>query len=322
MAPKDYVDAAVERMGRIDRVYWVACGGSMIDLYPANFMINTQSKLIESSIYTAREFCLMPPARLDEKSLVISCSHSGGTPETYDACRLAVSCGAQVLAQTNNAGSRIDSGEWPCWVYEWTDETPQSEKPAAFSLMLAAEVIRTRGELPLYDSLVDGIDKVDAIVAAGIDRCGAELGARFAELCRGHEFLYILGSGPAFSQTYGFAICSLQEMQWQNCCYIHSGEYFHGPLECTEDGVFYVLQMGSGANRPMDERALAFLETHTDTLMVIDALEYGMGAIDKAVRPYLDPIFFYEMNVTLRSARGKVFDHDPDYRRYMGKVTY
>jgi fructoselysine-6-P-deglycase FrlB-like protein len=150
----------------------------------------------------------------------------------------------------------------------------------------------------------------------------AELGPRFAALCQEHPFLYVLGSGPNFSQTYGFAICSLMEMQWQHCAYLHSGEYFHGPFECTEPGVFYFLQLGSGSGRGMDERARRFLETHTDTLLVLDALEYGMDAIPAAVRDYLDPAFFYAMNVELRAARGQVFGHDPDTRRYMGVVDY
>ena len=112
------------------------------------------------------------------------------------------------------------------------------------------------------------------------------------------------------------------EMQWQSCAYIHSGEYFHGPFEVTEPGVFYFLQMGSSECRAMDERALAFLETHTDTLMVLDAMEYGMGDVPQSVRAFLDPILFYAMNCELRSARGKVFDHHPDVRRYMGIEKY
>lgn len=322
MTPKEYIDAVIAERSTIKQVYWVACGGSMIDMIPASYLLNAQSETIVSAFYTAREFCLMPPAKLGTNSLVITCSHSGNTPESYDAATFAISRGAAVLAMTNHAGSRIDSGEWPCWVYSWTDEIPQSEKPAAFSLMLAAELMRTYENFSLYEALVNGISKIDSILLSAKAKCKAELGDRFAALCQKHNFLYILGSGPTFSQTYGFAICSLQEMQWQNCCYIHSGEYFHGPFECTENDVFYFLQLGSGVNRAMDERARNFLETHTDTLMVLDALDYGMGAIDEAVRAYLDPILFYEMNVTLRAARGELFDHNPDYRRYMGKVTY
>ena len=163
---------------------------------------------------------------------------------------------------------------------------------------------------------------MDKILPPAREKVNAELGDRFAKLCQEHEFFYILGSGPNFSQTYGFAICSLMEMQWQHCSYIHSAEYFHGPFEATQDGVFYFLQMGSSECRPMDERALAFLETHTDTLMVLDAKEYGMEAVPASVRAYLDPVLFYAMNCELRAARGKVFDHDPDFRRYMGVVEY
>ncbi len=322
MTPQELIDNVLAEKGTIKQVYWVACGGSMIDMIPASYLVNSESEQVVSAFYTAREFSLMPPAKLGAQTLVVTCSHSGNTPENYEAATLAVERGAAVIAMTNNAGSKIDSGSWPCWVYEWEDETPQAQKPAAFSLMLAAELIRAVEGFDKYDELVAGIDSMDEIIVSAKAKCSRELGECFANLCREHDFLYILGSGPAFSQTYGFAICSLQEMQWQDCCYIHSGEYFHGPFECTEDGVFYFLQMGSGVNRPMDERALSFLETHTDTLMVLDALEYGMDVVAMDVRPYLDPILFYEMNVTLRAERGKVFDHDPDYRRYMGKVEY
>ena len=35
---------------------------------------------------------------------------------------------------------------------------------------------------------------------------------------------YILSSGASYSHAYGFAICSLMEMQWLHAAPIHSGE--------------------------------------------------------------------------------------------------
>lgn len=35
-----------------------------------------------------------------------------------------------------------------------------------------------------------------------------------------------------------------------------------------------------------------------------------------------EPIFFYAMSCELRAARGKVFDHSPEIRRYMGIEQY
>ena len=194
--------------------------------------------------------------------------------------------------------------------------------PSGITLLLAAELLKAQEGFDKYDALCDGVRKIDGIVSAAKEKVNAELGEAFAKACQENTFFYILGSGANFSQTYGFAICSLMEMQWQNCAYIHSAEYFHGPFEVTENGVFYFLQMGSGACRPMDERALAFLKTHTDRLMVLDALDYGMDGVDLSVRDYLDSVLFYAMNVELRAARGRLFDHSPDIRRYMGIEQY
>lgn len=318
----DYAAQILDSMDHVGNVYWVACGGSMIDLYPADCLINAKSPSMVSAIFTAEEFNLVPPAALGEDSLVITCSHGGNTRETVDACRIARDKGAYVLGMTNNAGTKIDSGDWPCWVYEWEDDTPQSERPAGFSLALVCDLMAAQDGYTGADAMNQGIVQLDGIIAQAIPQVVNDLGDRFVELCKRHDFFYILGSGPTFCQTYGFAICSLMEMQWQNCCYINAAEYFHGPLECTEPGVFYFLQKSSGVYRPIDERAQRFLETYTDTLMVLDSAAYGMDQLDEAVRTYLDPIFFYEMNVTLRGVRGKAFDHDPDYRRYMGKVEY
>ena len=47
-----------------------------------------------------------------------------------------------------------------------------------------------------------------------------------------------------------------------------------------------------------------------------------MGEVPASVRSYLEPIFFYAMSCELRAARGKVFDHSPEVRRYMGIEQY
>ena len=271
MNAHDLVQEIIERKGKIENVFWIACGGSMIDLMPANELLKREATTFTSTVYTAREFCLMAPKSLGPKSLVIACSHSGNTQEVVDGCEMALAAGAEVVALTDCEGSKIDNGKWTTWVYPWGEGVPQAEVPAGISLSLAAELLdQQEGYADLAD-MYAGIAEMDKILPPAREKVNAELGDRFAKLCQEHEFFYILGSGPNFSQTYGFAICSLMEMQWQHCSYIHSAEYFHGPFEATQDGVFYFLQMGSSECRAMDERALAFLKTHTDTLMVLDA---------------------------------------------------
>lgn len=323
MDAEKVIGQIIEEKKKVEEVYWVACGGSLIDLYPAHCMLEQMSKTITSQWTTSREFVLKTPVRMGKNSLVVLCSHSGGTKETFDAALKAWQAGAAVVMFTHVAGSLCDDERFISWVYPWEDDTSISKVPTGITLLLAAELIRrSEGSFYKYHELYTAVEQMDGILAEAKKKVRRELGEEFAQRCGQYPFFYILGSGPNFSQAYGFAICSLMEMQWQHCAYIHSGEYFHGPFEVTENGVFYFLQMGSGICRDMDERALAFLKTHTDAVMVLDALGYGMDQIDRELRDYLDPILFYAMNVELRAARGKKFDHDPSVRRYMGIERY
>ena len=96
MKPFNLVKDIIAERGSIEEVYWVACGGSLIDLLPAHMLLERESRRIASSAYTAREFCITAPKRLGAHSLVVACSHSGNTPEVLDACALARERGAAV----------------------------------------------------------------------------------------------------------------------------------------------------------------------------------------------------------------------------------
>ena len=95
MNAHDLVQEIIERKGKIENVFWIACGGSMIDLMPANELLKREATTFTSTVYTAREFCLMDPQSLGEKSLVIACSHSGNTQEVVDGCEMALAAGAE-----------------------------------------------------------------------------------------------------------------------------------------------------------------------------------------------------------------------------------
>ena len=119
MNAHDLIQEIIERKGKLENVFWIACGGSMIDLMPANELLKREATTFTSTVYTAREFCLMAPKSLGEKSLVIACSHSGNTQEVVDGCEMALAAGAEVVALTDCEGSKIDNGKWTTWVYPW-----------------------------------------------------------------------------------------------------------------------------------------------------------------------------------------------------------
>ena len=257
---------------RLRTSFWIACGGSMIDLMPANELLKREATTFTSTVYTAREFCLMAPKSLGEKSLVIACSHSGNTQEVVDGCEMALAAGAEVVAPHRLRGLQDRQRQVDHPGLPWGEGRAAGRGASGHRRSDRRRAARPAGRLRGTRRHVRG-PKADGCAAARRPREGQRRAGR--PLCRALSAAQVLlypGSGPNFSQTYAMAICSLMEMQWQHCCYIHSGEYFHGPFEATEPGVFYFVQLGSGECRPMEERALAFLNTHTDTVMVLDAL--------------------------------------------------
>ncbi len=189
MNAKEVIRQVKEQCGIIRQVYWTACGGSLVDLYPAHCMLMGESTIVESGFYTAREFLLATPKKLGKESLVVVCSHSGGTPESLHAAELALEKGAAVVMLTNRAGSPADSDKWITWVYPWADELETLKIPSGITLSLAAEVLATQEEFASYDALMDGLSKMDGIVAKAKEKVRAELCDRFAQLCKDHNFL-------------------------------------------------------------------------------------------------------------------------------------
>ena len=75
-------------------------------------------------------------------------------------------------------------------------------------------------------------------------------------------------------------------MQWINSASIHSGEYFHGPFEITETGTPFILLKSSGRTRPLDDRAIRFIERYQGKLQIIDVEKVGIDALHASVREY------------------------------------
>lgn len=176
-------------------------------------------------------------------------------------------------------------------------------------------------EVGTYEKVKAGLEIADSIVRAA-EKKVLNRTWLFAENYSDEPYLYIMGSGASYSQAYGFAICSLQEMQWMNCCYMHSGEYFHGPFECTDEKTLYILLKGTGEPRKFDDRAEDFLKKYAKKYEVIDAEELGISEIDASVNEYFAPMLFYQMTVSYRTALQNKRCHPLDMRRYMGVVEY
>lgn len=306
---------------QMSEVFFVACGGSLVDLYPAKFFLGSESRLLRTDIYTANEFVHAVPKVLGERSVVIFCSHSGITPEIVEAVKVAKAAGSLTVSLTHNKSSDIAAFSDYNVVYEWGDESSVQNNPMAITLALCLEILQHSEGYVNYHEFQEALLKIDDVVAAARKKVGARV-LTFAETYQNEKMFYILSSGASYGHAYGFAICSLMEMQWLHASAIHSGEFFHGPFEVTDKKTNFILLVNEGRTRPLDERVLAFLKNYAKNYVVIDAKELGIGVLPESVVEFFNPVLFYSVLCDYREALANIRNHPLETRRYMGKVEY
>jgi fructoselysine 6-phosphate deglycase len=320
-ALSDALAARIVDGRQVSEVFLVACGGSMVDLYPAKFFLATETQGLRTDLYTANEFAHAVPKALGDNSVVIVCSHGGVTPEAVEATRIAQGRGALTITLTHNESSEVAAFADQNIVYEWGDESKVQNNPMAITLALCLEVLQHAEGYAHYEDFRAALQQIDDVVAAARDQV-RDRTAAFAGAYQDADLFYVLSSGASFGHAYGFAICSLMEMQWLNASAIHSGEFFHGPFEITDKKTSFIVLTNEGSTRPLDERVIAFLERYAEKYEIIDARELGIGALPDAVVDYFNPVLFYSVLCDYREALARIRNHPLETRRYMGKVPY
>lgn len=307
--------------GHCRQLFLVACGSALVDMYPAKFLLETEAVLLRPFLYTANEFVHVPPKSLAEKSLVIVCSHGGNTPEAVAAAHLAKLRQAKVITLTHSPEAQIAEHSDCHITYPWGDESRVIDQPMAIVLKLVVSVLeQVEGyeHSAAFRQAMAGIDSI-------IEQACRQIRPRCFEFARqyGQESLYyILSSGASFGHAYGLAICSLMEMQRLDASIIHSGEFFHGPLEVTDAQRMFILLKNVGRTRMLDERVERFLERYAYKYEVIDAQMLGLDTIDPVVVDYFNPLLFHQISCEYRSALAISRHHPLETRRYMGVVDY
>ena len=306
---------------QISEVFLVACGGSLVDLYPAKFFLASEAHRLRADLYTANEFVHAAPKALGDQSVVIVCSHGGVTPEAVEATRVARASGSFIVTLTHNDSSGIAAFADRNVVYQWGDESSVQNNPMAITLALCLEILQHAEGYSAYRDFRESIRQIDDVVATARNKV-SERTAKFAKAYRDAELFYVLSSGASFGHAYGFAICSLMEMQWLHASAIHSGEFFHGPFEVTDKNTNFIVLINEGRTRPLDERVISFLERYAENYEIVDARELGIGVLPETVVDYFNPVLFYSVLCDYRQALATVRDHPLETRRYMGKVKY
>lgn len=307
--------------GGIDKVYFAACGGSKAGLTPADFFISCESSEIKSWVYSAKEFVLCTPKALDKNSIVVTLSFSGTTPEAVEAAQTAKKAGAVSITLTGKEDSPL-AGQGD-YVFYYGDEPKYqySTGSMATALKFAIELVQQVEGYAHYEEMENGFAILDDVI--GKARAYALPGAlEFAQKHKTEPVLHVMASGANYNVAYTTTTCILMECQWIHSNPIHCGEFFHGPFEVVDKEVPFLVLVGTGRERPMDERAVKFLKQYGKKVTVLDAKEFGVDILGANVCEYLSPLVFTGVLSIYSHKLADARCHSVDVRRYMWHVDY
>ncbi len=312
--------SAVEQMGTVNAVYFVACGGSQAVLMAGQYIFDKETT-VPSHVYTANEFMYDTPKSLNEQSLVISCSHSGNTPETVAATKLAREKGAMTIALSNAEGSPLwNAAQCPVH-YDWGKEVSDSDKNKGILYGLLFHLLKVLAPSEKWDVCLKELDKLSEL-SGKAKELYQEKAERWAKENKREKLIYTIGSGINYGEVYSTAMCWFMEMQWLHSGCIHSGEYFHGPFEVTDYDVPFLLVKSIGNTRFLDQRVEDFSKKYSDKMLILDQEDLPLAGVADEAKPYIAAIL---SGVVIRQfVEAIAFErgHSLDVRRYMWHMEY
>ena len=304
---------------RIDRVIFVACGSPNRAMRGLQYWIERFSPTLEVRRYFPAEFVAQDPPRLDARTLVILGSKSGTTPETVAAAEFLRGRPCITVGITQSPTTPLARAVQHRFLI---GETPESFLGMAMiAQALVGGLLAGRDGWPHGEALLRSLRALPEAVAdaaATSDRRGIEA----ALALRADREIYLLASGPGFTNAYVFGVCILMEMLWLHAYPIDAAEFFHGPFEIVARDTPLILILGEDPSRPLMERALAFCRKHSDRVFVYDSRDLAMPGIAPEIRPLLAPYALQgalkRISANLALLHGKKLSE----RRYMWKGGY
>ncbi|MBT2696873.1 SIS domain-containing protein [Bacillus sp. ISL-40] len=311
-----------EKQPDIKSVFFVGCGASKSDLYPAKYFLEGNAKQLRISLYTANEFNYATPVSVDETSIVITCSLGGTTPETVTATSKAKELGAHVISVTHVEDSALTKDADYVVYHGWEANYAAKMEKMTKVLGLAVEILNQFEGYEHYNKMQDGFTNIYDLIESSVATVLPQAKA-FADAYKDEPVIYAMSSGATHEVAYAFSICLLMEMQWINSGSFHDGEFFHGPFEIVDKGVPFLLLMNDGRTRAMDSRALEFLNRFDAKTTVVDAKDFGLGSvIAKEVVDYFNPMLITGVIRVYAEQLAIARNHPLSKRRYMWKLEY
>lgn len=300
-------------------LFFLGAGGAGVLMQPAAQLMQRESAF-PTYLENAAELLAVDSANLGPQSIVVIPSLSGTTKEALAIAAKAQEKGATVVALTGNDESPLAKAADHNFTVHAADDT-SSESFYLQSLLVALSVRKHRGELADYDRTVAELATLPGHLLEA-KRAFEDRAAALAEQFKDEPYHIFTGAGPSWTESWYFATCILEEMQWIRTRPVHASDFFHGTLELVEKGVSVVLLKGEGSTRALADRVERFVPTVTDTFTVIDTADFAFDGVSADVRALVSHVVHATVLERFSVHLEKVRNHPLTTRRYYRRIDY
>lgn len=302
-----------------NNIYLLGTGGTYAILSPLAYFLKTNSNLMYYHDIAA-EVVASKPKSLTKNSLIITASLSGTTKETIELVEYANSVGATTIGFVGNAETPLGKSVTYCVENDAENDNLVEELHVQL-FALGARLMRNNNEFEEYDEFVKTLKLMPKVLLT-VRQENDKKALNFATKHKNTKFHMFVGSGNTWGETYCFAMCVLEEMQWIATKSIHAAEFFHGTVEMTEKDMSFVLLKGEDETRSLVDRVEKFVRKYSDVVEVFDTKDFELNGVSENMRKYISPMVMATQLERVSAHLENVTGHSLDIRRYYRTVEY
>jgi fructoselysine-6-phosphate deglycase len=321
---------SLEKRGEIERavdevsakgfknIFLIGSGGTVAMMYPFEYILKSNSSL-EVHAVIAAELMVMNHRHLSKDSVCIFASVTGTTQETVAAAQYCKDKGATTIGFVAKPDTPLAQTVDLCILAP--DEKHSFDTFFVYLQLLTFRFIHNHDEFPQYDQFAEQIANLPEGMVQAMEAFDSRA-EQFAIKHKDTDYHMLVGAGNLWGNTYSYAMCILEEMQWIKSKSIHAAEFFHGTLELVEKDTSVILFKGEDETRTLVDRVERFAETITKELFILDTKDYELEGISKEFRKHLAINLNWALTGRISVYLERERNHPLELRRYYRKMAY
>jgi len=320
MAKREEIEKIVDGISEkgFKNIFLIGSGGTVAMMYPFEYIFKSNSTL-EVHAEIAAELLVINNRHLSKDSVCIFASVTGTTKETVAAAKFCKEKGATTIGLVAQESTPLS--ESVDYSISIGHEKHSFDTFFIHLQLLTFRFIHNNNEFPQYERFAKEI----TLLPQGIVHALEAFDSRAEQFAIRHKdtgYHMLVGAGNLWGNTYSYAMCILEEMQWIKSKSIHAAEFFHGTLELVEEDTSVILFKGEDETRQLVDRVERFAEKITQELFILDTKDYPLEGISEEFRKHFAVNLNWALTGRISVYLERERNHSLDIRRYYRKMEY